>query len=191
MSDNRILLVLLLALTSCACAPRFENPLPYHSKPRIDRELMGSWFQILPGSDRVSFVPRQTGWFDILISGRSHTTNEVKVTHREGFSTRVAGKRYVCTRTRPGTQDKGGFLLATYEIKGTTLRVLPFVDAKVVELVRSGRLVGKIIRGKHGESARVIATGEAIAALLAKEGVDAFVGDATDLTYTRRPSRRL
>ncbi len=177
-----------LIVFAASCVPEFENPLPPSTELSPDQQLLGTW--VSPGDsaagDRLMILPRSSGWVDIVLLS-DVGSDGLDLAVFEGYSSLVGDDRFLCLRERgvesddDTTRERGlRYVLAYYRISDDELALASFSYQKVQALIASGDLVAED-RPRGSETREVVTTSaEALAALISREGAEAFI-DSTDL----------
>jgi len=201
-NDGFPLTTLLIAVAAMvvSCVPVFQNPLP---GPDREPRLFGEWVSTNETGDisHVYFFPRQTRWLDVVAVGHVNSpaeTNGVSVQVFEGYAARLDDLLFLCLRKRPAerntaqeeTSDTGDFMILSADLsREGWMAITPFSNEKLQEMIESGRLEGRVEKGRFVTSVRVSAPGEVLADAIREKGLAAFLNTNATILLKRCPAQ--
>jgi len=201
-SDVFLLTILSIAIVAAvvSCVPVFDHPLP---GPEPEPRLLGEWVSTneADGISHVYFFPRRTHWLDAVAVSHVNSpveTNGVSVQVFEGYAARVKEMLFLCLRKRPpernGAQDErpetGDFMILSVNLSPDgLLAVTPFANEKLQQMIESGRLEGRVEKGRFVTSVRVSAPGEVLADAIRENGLASFLNTNATILLKRCPAQ--
>jgi|GEM_PF-3485921 len=135
-------LLLLLTITSClaGCAPVFLNPISDPDRAETDKRLLGRWKGTDKGNTNDYMRFEATSDTQMNVSLFDDKEPEPKPMFRM-FTSKV-GSRYYMNLGFIDEDKSKGYLIARYELEGTTLTVWLLDEDKVKAAIESGLLKG-------------------------------------------------
>jgi len=165
-----------------ACVVEFRHPLPPPDPFRPDPKLLGAWTPVEDVDERIQFEARESGWMDVVYLTHLGDAEGLSVETFEAYSASVGKERFLCLRPRPTgraalqtRQNAGDYLLAHYRIRGRRMSLTLLSQPKLEALVEAGVLDGVVHDDADVVSVTVHTPSEQLAAIIADQGVDAFI----------------
>jgi hypothetical protein len=192
----RWVLLTLIALLAGSCVPVFTEGLPVSKHPKVDKELLGTWY--IKAKSKVSqstVTGKKNGWIEIKnIDDIRNDVNEPNYPLMPTYTTEINHEKflsipmYTIVPNGKPSDSNNYYTIVNYKVEKSNLRLKIFMLNKVEKLIETGVLKGKIEKQASFlvfDSVFVTSSGREVADAIKRLGVDAFTDPNCVLVFTR------